>query len=172
MGGYDDREEEKALKEDEQSHFEKLGENTNRLAMNIKPELCSDAIETTRFDLAAEDQAAAKIMGKEIQGFDEGTIGPGLTTDSESLQETWQVDNQPEDKGTAVDTAVPKRSDDTDTYTSSQETNRHGHPQYWVDTKRISDNQPSNEAESLPQQVKTGFHVWTGQHGVPVSVRQ
>ena len=147
-------------------------EIANWLAMNIKPELCSDAIETARFDLSAEDQVAAKIMGKEMQGFDEGTIGPGLTTDSESLQEIGQVDNQPEDKGTAVDTAVPKRSGNTNTYTSSQETNRHGHPQHWVDTRRISDNQPSNEAESLPQQVKTGFHAWTGQHEVPVSVRQ
>ena len=57
-------------------------------------------------------------------------------------------------------------------HTSSQETRRQDHPQHWVDSKRISDNQPYNEAESLPQQVKTGFHVWTGQHEVPVSVRQ
>ena len=58
------------------------------------------------------------------------------------------------------------------TYISSQGTSRHGHPQHWADTKRISCNQPYNEAESLPQQVKTGFHVWTGQREVPVSVRQ
>ena len=99
----------------------------------------------------------AKIMGKEMQGFDEGTIGPGLTTDSESLQEIGQVDNQPEDKGTAVDTAILKRSVDVNTYISSQETSRHDHPQYWVDTKKISDSQPSNEAESLPNRSKQAF---------------
>ena len=46
------------------------------------------------------------------------------------------------------------------------------HSRKLVDIKRISDNQPYNEAESLPQQVKTGFQVQTGQHEVPVSVRQ
>ena len=64
MGGYNDKEEEKALKEDEQSHFGKLVENINRLAMNIKPELCLDAIEIARFALTAEDQVTAKIMGR------------------------------------------------------------------------------------------------------------
>ena len=111
-------------------------------------------------------------MGEEMPGLDEGTIGLGLTTDSKSLKEACQVGNQPKDKGTAVDTAILKRSVDMNTYISSQGTSRHDHPQYWVETKKISDSQPSNEAESLPQQVKTGFHVWTGQHGVLVSVRQ
>ena len=49
-------------------------------------------------------------MGEEMQGFDEGTIGLGLTTDSESIQEIGQVDNQPEDKGTAPDWSTAPRS--------------------------------------------------------------
>ena len=145
--------------------------------------------------------------------FDEGIIGLGLTTDSKSLQEACQVGNQPKDKGTDVDTAVPKRPVDMNTHISSQETSQHDHPRHWVETK-VSDSQPSNETESLPQQrtaadaavlrrpvdmntyisfhsrhkhpqqcvearktsdsqarslprqVRTGPHVWTGRHGV------
>ena len=89
----------------------------------------------------AEVQAATNIMGEEMPGLDEGIIGLGLTTDSKSLQEACQVGNQPKDKGTAVDTAVLKRSVDMNTHASSQETSRHGHPQYWVDTKRIPGSQ-------------------------------
>ena len=166
MGTYNDKEGEKVRKKDEQSHFKKLVDNINWPNVNIKPELCLDPIKMARFAPPAEDQAVVNTKGEEMPGLDEGT------TYSKSLQEAGQVDNQPKDEGTAVDTGVLKRSVDMNAHTSSQETSRHGHPQYWVDIKRISDNQPYNEAESLPQQVKTGFHVWTGQHEVPVSVRQ
>ena len=45
MGGYNDKEGEKALKKDEQSHFRKLVENINWLATNIRPDLCLNALE-------------------------------------------------------------------------------------------------------------------------------
>ena len=45
MGTYNNKEGEKVLKEDEQSHFRKLVENINWLAMNIWPDLCLDAME-------------------------------------------------------------------------------------------------------------------------------
>ena len=121
MGTYNDKEGEKVRKKDEQSHFKKLVDNINWLTMNIKSELCLDAIEMARFALTAEDQAVANTMGEEMPGLDEGTIGLGLTTYSKSLQEAWQVDNQPKDEGTAVDTGVLKRSVDN-AHTSPQET--------------------------------------------------
>ena len=218
---------EKVQKEDEQSHFRKLVENINWLAMNIKPDLCLDAIEMARnFEkarfkdikkagriqlsnpgdskeailmvcaggnygklnkednyerkvialvgeggriypipwkngkfprpvrpaLAAEAQAATNIMGEEMSGIDEGTIGLGLATDSKSLQEACHVDNQPKDKRTAVDTAVLKRSVDMNIYISSQKISRYEPPQYWVETKKISDSRPSNEARNIYKQ--------------------
>ena len=116
------REEEEVVKEDEQSHPKKLVDNINRMTMKIKSKLCLDARKMARFARTAEDQAVANTMGEEMPGLDEGTIGPGLTTYSKSLQEAWQVDNQPKDEGKAVDTAVLKRSADMNTHASSQET--------------------------------------------------
>ena len=138
----------------------------------------------TGFVSAAEVQAATNIMGDEMPSIVEGTIE--LATDNKGSQEAYQVDNQPGDKRAAVETAALKRSFDTNIH--SQETSRCEHPQLWVEVNKISDSQPSNDARSLPkqvktglnarkgqhclpQQVKTGFHGWTGQHGVPVSVR-
>ena len=155
-------------------------ENIDWLAMNLgricacMPDLCLHAMEmngesgrtytiswkneklsrTARYALAAEVQAAANIMGEEMQGLDEGTTGLGLTTDSKSLQEVCQVDNPSEDKGTAVDTAVIRRLADMDIYTSSQKTSRHEHPQHRVEPSKISDSRPPNKTKSLPQQVR------------------
>ena len=110
--------------------------------MNIRPDLCLNALDM------AEARAAANIMGEEMSGIVEGTTGPALGTD----------------------TAVLRRSVDMATYTSSQETSRQEHPQHYVETRKISNSRPSNEARSLPRQVKTGPHVWTGRHRVSVSV--
>ena len=60
------------------------------LAMNIRPDLCLNALEM------AEARAAANIMGEEMSGIVEGTTGPALGTD----------------------TAVLRRSVDMATYTS------------------------------------------------------
>ena len=101
--------------------------------------------------LATEVQAATNIMGEEMPGLDEGTIWLELTTDSKGLQEARQVDNQLRDKGTAVDTAVLKRSVDMNTYISSQETSRHDHP-----TKQKACRNKSRQA-FMYGQVNTGF---------------
>ena len=159
VGAYNYRDGEKVLKENEQSHFRKLMESINCLAMNLcrvcacMPNLCLYVMEmngesrriytiswkngklsrTARSALAAEVQAATNIMGEEMQGLDEGTTGLGLTTDSKSLQEVCQIDNQSEDKGTGVDTAVLRRSGDMNIYISSKETSRNEHPQHYVE---------------------------------------
>ena len=96
-----------------------------------------------------------------MQGLDEGTTGMGLTINSKGLQEVYQTDNQLEDKGTAVDTAVLRRSVDMNTYISSQENSRHKHPQLCVEARTISDSRPSREARSLPP----------GRHGVSMLVK-
>ena len=136
------------------------------LAMNIRPDLCLNALDM------AEARAAANIMGEEMSGIVEGTSGLALGTDGKSVQEACHTGNQMKDKRTAGDTAVLRRSVDMNTYISSQETSRHEHPQHYVETWKISNSRPSNEARSLPRQVKTSPHVWTGRHGVSVSVRQ
>ena len=84
-----------------------------------------------------------------------------LVTDSKSLQEACYRDNQPNNKRTAIDTAVLKRSVDTNTYISSQENSRHKHPQLCVEARKISDSRPSREARSLPP----------GRHGVSMLVK-
>ena len=124
----------------------------------------------TRFALAAEAQAATSIMGEEMSSIVEGTIGLELATENKGSQEAYQVDNQPKDKRAAVKTAALKRSFDMNIH--YQETSQWGHPQLWVEAKKISDSRPSNDARSLPKQVKTGLNVRTGQQGVPDSVHQ
>ena len=37
--------------------------------------------------------------------------------------------------------------------------------------RKISNSRPSNKARSLPRQVKTGLHVWTGRHGASMLVK-
>ena len=120
----------------------------------------------------------------------EGTVE--LATDNKGSQEAYQVDNQPRDKRAGVKTAVLKRSIDTNIH--SQETSRCEHPQLWVEVNKISGNQPSNDAGSLPKLVKPGLNasdsrpfydarnlpkqaeigltVRTGPQGVPDSARQ
>ena len=78
-----------------------------------------------RSALAADAQAAADAMGEgeairlqweEMSGMDEGTARLVLVTDSKSLQEACQTDNQMKDKRTAIDIAVLRRSVDMNIY--------------------------------------------------------
>ena len=52
---------------------------------------------------------------------------------NKNLQEVCQEDNQPNNKRTAVNTAVLSRSGDMNNYISSKETSRHEHPQHYVE---------------------------------------
>ena len=198
MTAYSNRDGDEVLKEDEQSHFRKLVGNINWLAMNTRPDLCSDAMQMAcnpgkvqvkgikragrilrnpkergieiQFSNpevskdatlmvctdAMEEEEAMRLQGEEMSGTDERTTRlevVGQTTDSKSLKEVYQIDNQSENKGTVDDTAVRRRSVDMNIYTSSQETSRHEHPQHRVGTSKISDSRPPNKARSLPQQV-------------------
>ena len=87
-------------------------------------------------------------------------------TNNKNLQEGCYGDNQLNNKRTAIDAAVLRRSVDTNTYISSQMNSRHEHPQHCVEASKISGSRPSSEARSLSRQVKIGLHVWTGRHGV------
>jgi hypothetical protein len=78
-----------------------------------------------RSALAAEAQAAADAMGEgeairlqweEMSGMDKGTARLVLVTDSKSLQEACQTDNQLKDKRTAIDMAVLRRSVEMNIY--------------------------------------------------------
>lgn len=78
-----------------------------------------------RSALAAEVQAAADAMGEgevirlqweEMSGMDKGTARLVLVTDSKSLQEACQTDNQLKDKRTAIDMAVLRRSVEMNIY--------------------------------------------------------
>ena len=59
-----------------------------------------------------EEEETIRLQGEEMSGTDEVTTRlamVGLTPDSKRLQEVHQIDNQAEDKGTVVDTAVLRR---------------------------------------------------------------
>ena len=96
-------------------------ENINWLAMNIRSNLHSGAMEKAcDFDKARikdiKTQEAIRLQWEEMSGMDEGTARLAMVTDSKSLQETCQTGNQIKDKRTAIDIAVLRRSVDMNTY--------------------------------------------------------
>ena len=57
-----------------------------------------------------------RLQWEEMSGMDKGTARLVLVTDSKSLQEACQTDNQLKDKRTAIDMAVLRRSVEMNIY--------------------------------------------------------
>ena len=114
---YNYRDGEKVLKENEQSHFRKFVENINRLAMNNKLDLCFDAMETAcnlGKARVKDIERAKRILRKpKKRGIEPQFRNP------EDSKEACHGDSQLNNKRTAFDTAVLRRSK---TYISPKET--------------------------------------------------
>ena len=134
-----------------------------------------------------------KLQRVERSGMDEGTARLALAIDNRSSQEACRAYNQLKDKRTDYDIAVLRRSITMSFYSTMWRPGRSlltnpltkkeaccntliqalmsGQGRH-VSTALCGDSRPSNEVRSLPGQVKTSLHVWTGRHEVSVSVRQ
>ena len=134
-----------------------------------------------------------KLQWVERSGMDEGTTRLALAIDSKSSQEACRTDSQLKDKRTDFDIAVLRRSINMSFHNTMWKPGRSlltnpitkkgaccnmliqafmsGQGRH-VSAALCGDSRPSNEVRSLPGQVKTSPHVWTGRHEVSVSVRQ